>query len=103
MGINMSDIPKSIQLAITESQVDMLKPFFSKVKQGCSVMAQVYPDGFIVTFLNEEEAKNVADALKKTRGNFKNTYAKTLEERTKVMSNKTNVKPLKNHFIEVLK
>lgn len=97
----MSDIPKSIQLAITESQADMLEPFFKKVKRGCSVMAQVYPDGFIVTFLNEEEAKNVADALKKTRGHFKKTYARNLEERMQVISNKTTIKPLNNQFNEV--
>lgn len=97
----MSNIPKQMQLAITESQADILEPFFNKVKHGCSIMAQVYPDGFIVTLLNEEEAKNVADALKKTRGHFKNTHARNLEERTQVISNKTTVKPLNNQFDEV--
>lgn len=74
---------RTVRLAITNEQLEELRPLFEKLKYGCAVIAQVYPDGMVATFLNEEEALNVNDALLKTRvkNNSDKKYASSLNER----------------------
>jgi hypothetical protein len=71
----------TISIPSTPEQIVLLSPFLKDLESGGSIIAQVYPDGFLVTLLTPEEARNVNEALQKTRKKHGKQFASTLSER----------------------
>lgn len=71
----------TITIPNTTEQRVLLGELLKDLEFGGSIIAQVYPDGFLVTLLTPAEAKNVNEALQKTRTKHKEKFASTLSER----------------------
>lgn len=79
---------QSVRLKLTKEQIDALQPIFNALgayndvnKDLCgSVIGQLYPDGLICTFLDNETSLKVIKAIGSSNG--KDKYSK-LSERYK--------------------
>lgn len=76
---NMGHMRIMIRVELTEAQQSALEPLFEKVvasnKEGktCSIAAQVWRDGMVVTFLDEEKYVSLAAALGGGHCNYKSS------------------------------
>lgn len=86
---------KSITIQLTDEQREILKPLFIKVAEfnksnpkelGCSIFAQVYKDGIIAKFADNDESVRIQEAIGTIPDELKGTKSESLADRFLIKS-----------------
>ena len=80
----------SIKVKLTPEQIVVLRPLFNQVseynlthqgKLGCAIFAQIYKDGLVAKFSDNEESLRIQNSFGTIPPDYKNAMASSLEER----------------------